>query len=68
MVSEEMKYIIENRKILEEQYSGKYIAVHQEKVIAAERTIHEVYTIVEELNISNPLVTYVPRENEAFLI
>ena len=69
MISEEVKYLIENREILEKDHSGKYIALHHGEVIATGRTIHEVYDALEDLNISNPLITYVPKEGEeAFLI
>jgi hypothetical protein len=68
MVSREMKYIMENKKALEKNYSGKYVAVHKKKVVAAEKTIHEVYAVVEQLKIRNPLVTYMPRENERALL
>ena len=68
MVSKEMKYIMENKEALEDEHSGKYIAVHEEKVVATGKTIHEVYAIVEELKIENPLVTYMPRENEEALL
>ena len=60
---------MENKETLEKEYSGKYVAVHEEKAVATGKTIHEVYAVVEELKIENPLVTYMPRENEeAFLI
>lgn len=68
MTSREMKYIVENREMLERDYSGRYIAVHGERVVAAGRTIHEVYAQLETSTISNPLVTYVPRENEVLLV
>ena len=64
MVSKEMEYILKNREALEKEYSGKYIAVHQEEIVASGKTIHEVYSAVKELNISNTLVIYVPREGE----
>ena len=64
-----MKYIMGNKETLEKEHSGKYVAVHEEKVVATGNTIHEVYAAVEELKIENPLITYMPRENEeAFLI
>jgi hypothetical protein len=47
MVSREMKYIMENKEALEKERSGKYIAVHEEKVVATGKTIHEVYAVVE---------------------
>lgn len=68
MMSEEVKYLIENRETLEKDHSGKYIAVHNGKIVTAGRTIHEVYDTLEELNISNPLVTYVPKEGEEALL
>lgn len=68
MMSEEVKYLIENRETLENEHSGRYIAVHNGKIVATGRTIHEVYDILEELSISNPLVTYVPKEGEEALL
>ncbi|MBU7048265.1 MAG: hypothetical protein HXS54_17670 [Theionarchaea archaeon] len=60
---------MENKEALEEEHSGKYIAVHEERIVATGKTVHEVYVVVKELKIENPLVTYMPRENEeAFLI
>ncbi|MBU7027940.1 MAG: hypothetical protein HXS48_13475 [Theionarchaea archaeon] len=47
MVSKEMEYILKNKEALEKDYSGKYIAVHQEEIVASGRTIHEVYSAVE---------------------
>jgi len=68
MVSEEMRYIIENRKALEKKHSGKYIAIHQREVVAIGKTIHEAYDTLENLRIENPLVTYIPREDEEALL
>lgn len=68
MISEEVKYLIENRETLEKEHSGKYIALHHGKIVATGKTIHEVYDIVEELNIKTPLVTYVPKEGEKALL
>ncbi len=64
MATEE-KYVTENRKILEKKYGGKYIAVHREKVIATGRTIPEIQDILEDLNIDNPLITYIPKDKKA---
>lgn len=68
MISEEVKYLIENRETLEKEHSGKYIALHQGRIVATGKTIHEVYDSVEELNIKNPLVTYVPKKGEEALL
>ena len=68
MISEELKYLIENTEILEKEHSGKYIALYQGKIVATGKTIHEVYAIVERLTIKTPLVTYVPKEGEETLL
>lgn len=68
MPSEEMLYILENKAKLEEEYSGKYVAICKNKVVAVERTVSDVYKIVKNKNIKNPLVTYMPKDGEEALL
>ena len=64
MTNKETLYLMEHSRELEQGYSGKYIAVSGEKVVATGRTIHEVYEQTDEQGIEEPLVSYVPREGE----
>ena len=68
MPSEEMLFLLENKAKLEEEYSGKYVAIWKEKVIAVGRTVSEVYKLVKDMKIANPLVTYMPKPGEEALL
>ncbi len=68
MPSEEMLFLLENKTKLEEEYSGKYVAIWKKKVIAVGRTVSEVYRLVKDMKISNPLVTYLPKPGEEALL
>jgi len=68
MPSEETIYLLAHKDMLEKKYSGKYIAIWKKKVIAVGRTISEVYQLVKNMNIKNPLVTYLPKEGEDALL
>ena len=68
MVSKEMSYVMENKENLEKEHGGEYIAVHQKKIVAIARTIHEIYKSLKELNIKNPLIVYIPKEGEEALL
>ena len=68
MPSEDMLFVLANEEKLEEEYSGKYIAVWKNHIIATGRTVSDVYKSVKELNVKNPLVTYIPREGEEALL
>ena len=68
MPSEEMLFLLENKAKLEEEYSGKYVAIWKKKVIAYGRTVSEVYRLVKDMKISNPLVTYLPKPGEEALL
>jgi len=61
-------FLIENSEKIEAQYEGTYIAIHDKKVVASGKTIHEVYSLTDELGIDDPLVTYVPRSGEELLL
>ena len=68
MVSEEMRYVMENREKLEEEMGGKYIAVYKDRIIAVGKTIHEVYEKVKNIKVQNPLIMYIPRKGEEALL
>ena len=55
MASEEMRYLMENKEDLEREHSGRYVAIRREQIVAIGRTIHEVYAILKELHIKNPI-------------
>ncbi|MEW5936356.1 MAG: DUF5678 domain-containing protein [Candidatus Thermoplasmatota archaeon] len=68
MPSDDMIYVLENKAKLEDEYSGRYIAIWRKKVVAVGRTISEVYKTVKDMKITNPLVTYIPKEGEEALL
>ncbi len=68
MTSTETLYLIEHSGKIENEYAGKYIAIHENKVVAAGRTIHEVYEVTDKIGIMNPLITYVPKAGEELLL
>lgn len=68
MPSEDMLFVLANEEKLEQEYSGKFIAISKNSVIAVGRSVGEVYKSVKKMNISNPLVTYVPKEGEEALL
>ena len=68
MVSIEFNYLIENKEKLEKEHEGKYVAIYKDKVVAVGKTIHEVYRLVRELKIKNPLIAYIPRKGEEALL
>ena len=67
MVTTEFNYLQQNREKLE-SYAGKYVAIYKNKVVAAGKTIHEVYEHVRNLKIDNPLIVYVPGKGEEALL
>jgi len=68
MPSEDLLFVLANEEKLEQEYSGKYIAISKNTVIAVGRSVAEVYKSVKGMNIANPLVTYVPKEGEEALL
>ena len=62
MTTTETMYLIEHSSVIEDEYAGKYIAVHNDKIIADGRTIHEVYEATDKLGIKDPLITYVQNQ------
>ncbi len=68
MTTTETMYLIEHSSEIENEYAGKYIAIHENKVVAAGRTIHEVYEVTDKIGVKNPLITYVPRAGEELLL
>ena len=68
MPSEDIIFILKNEKKLEKKYSGKYVAVWKKKVVAAGKTISEVYHVVKESKFKNPLITYIPKKGEEALL
>lgn len=68
MTSPETVYLLEHSSEIEDKYAGKYIAIHGDNVIVADRTIHELYELTDKLGIKEPLVTYVPRDGEELLL
>jgi len=63
-----MLFVLANEEKLEEEYSGKYIAIWKNKVIATGRTVSDVYKSVKKINVKNPLVTYIPKDGEEALL
>lgn len=68
MPSEDMMYVLENKEKLEDEYSGKYVAICKKRVVAVGRSVSEVYKVVKDMKIKNPLVTYIPKEGEEALL
>ena len=68
MTSTETLYLISHSTELENEYAGKYIAVHENKVVASGKTIHEVYEATDKIGIKDPLITYVPKAGEELLL
>ena len=68
MTSPETLYLLEHSSEIEDKYAGRYIAIHGDKVVAAGRTIHELYELTDKIGIREPLVTYVPRDGEELLL
>ena len=63
-----MLYLMANREKLEEEQGGKYIALYKNKIIAAGKTIHEVYEKTRKIEVKNPLIVYIPRKGEEALL
>lgn len=68
MRDKDHEWIIEHEKELEEKYSGKYVAVIDEKIVAVERTSLEADRKGREKTKKIPLVTYVPRKGEELVL
>ena len=68
MPSEDMMFVLDNKEKLEDEYSGKYVAIWKKKVVAVGRSVSEVYKIVRDMKVKNPLVTYIPKEGEEALL
>jgi hypothetical protein len=68
MTSPETMYLLEHSSEIEDRYAGRYIAIHGDKIVAAGRTIHELYELTDKIGIKDPLVTYVPRDGEELLL
>lgn len=68
MVSKDTLFLIEKHKELEQKYEGKYIAIINQNVIADGLTIREVYKKTKKLKIKNPLIAYIPKEEEEALL
>jgi len=62
------EWIIQHEKELEEKYSGKYVAVADEKIVAVERTSFEADRKGREKSKKIPLVTYVPKKGEELVL
>ncbi|NOZ82835.1 MAG: hypothetical protein GXN98_03325 [Euryarchaeota archaeon] len=67
-MSDEMLYLMVNREKLEKEQGGKYVALYKDRVIAAGKTVHEVYEKVKKINVKNPLIVYIPRKGEEALL
>ena len=68
MTSNETLWIARNTQMLEKKYSGKYIAVAGNQVVASGRSVKEVFRTVDRKRIERPLITYVPRKGEEILL
>ena len=68
MTNAETMYIMQHASEIEEDYAGKYIAVHKDKVVAMGLAIHEVYEVTDRMGIKDPLITYVPKAGEEILL
>lgn len=68
MPSEDMIFMLDNKEKLEDEHSGKYVAIWKKKVVAVGKSVSEIYKIVREMNVINPLVTYIPKEGEEALL
>ena len=68
MPSSDMLFLAENKERLEAEYSGRYVAIFKKKVVAAGRTVSEVYSLTKRMRIKNPLVTYIPKDGEEALL
>ena len=68
MTSTETLFLIQHSSEIEMEFAGKYIAISENKVIASGKTIHEVYEVVDKMGITDPLITYVPRQGEELLL
>jgi len=64
MTSDETKWVARNTTLLEQKYSGKYIAVAGKQVVASGKTVKEVFKRVDRKRIEKPLITYVPKKGE----
>lgn len=68
MKDRDHEWIIEHEKELEEKYSGKYVAIIDEKIVAIERTSLEADRKGREKSKKIPLVTYVPKKGEELVL
>jgi hypothetical protein len=68
MRDKDHNWIIEHEKELEEKYSGKYVTIIDEKIVAIERTSLEADRKGRERSNKIPLVTYVPKKGEELVL
>lgn len=62
-------WVSEHADELEEKYPGHYLAIWDKEVIAASKDGTEAYRKAEEIRPDvNPLIVYIPREEERFLL
>ncbi len=55
--AEEMRWLAENRALLEETYPGKYIAVSGSRLVAVGSSMREVHDAARVEGIADPLLT-----------
>ncbi len=60
--------IIEHEKELEDKYSGKYLAIIDEKIVSIERTSLEADRKGRKKSKKIPLVTYIPKKGEELVL
>ena len=68
MPDAETMYLLRHTSEMERLYPGKYVAILGERLVATGDTIAEVYEKTDDLGITDPLVTYIPRADEEFLL
>ncbi|MCK5560238.1 MAG: hypothetical protein KAJ51_06575 [Thermoplasmata archaeon] len=68
MTDLDVTFLMEHNNEIENEYQGKYIAVHEDHIIASGKTIHEIYEAVDKIGVEDPLITYVPEPGEEILL
>jgi len=68
MRDKDHEWIIEHEQELETKYSGKYVAVVDETIVAVERTSLEADKKGRAKTKKLPLVTYVPKSGEELVL
>jgi len=68
MESQESNWISEHQEIIDE-YSGRWVAILKDKLVAAGNSIEEVRKILKKKDIKElPLITKIPRQDEELSI